>query len=153
MFAMLAASLGLVQPTLTSSRPAVGRVAAPLMATPIDAVVSPLNKWQPAAEAVAGSPLDGLPLEVKALFALIPVVGVLGLIKANGGLGGAAPTLGLGQGREELAPEAAAAAEKAAKELGKDPADLTDAEREKMYFKTINEENKKKRGGSKKKRK
>tara|TARA_B100000795_G_C22431219_1_gene298259 strand:+ start:61 stop:405 length:345 start_codon:yes stop_codon:yes gene_type:complete len=83
--------------------------AAPLMATPLDAVAGPLNKWAPdaAAAAAGGSPLDGLPLEVKALFAIIPIVGVLGLLKSNGMLGSDAPTMGLGESREDLGPEAA----------------------------------------------
>jgi hypothetical protein len=115
------------------------------MATPLDAVAGPLNKWAPAAAAAGGSPLDDLPLEVKALFAIIPIVGVLGLLKSNGMLGTDAPTLGLGETREDLGPEAAAAAEK--------EANMTDGEREKMYFQQINDENKKKRGGSKSARK
>ena len=77
------------------------------MATPLDAVAGPLNKWAPAAAAAGGSPLDDLPLEVKALFAIIPIVGVLGLLKSNGMLGADAPTLGLGETREDLGPEAA----------------------------------------------
>ena len=81
--------------------------AAPLMASPLDAVASPLNKWAPAAAAAGGSPLDDLPLEVKALFAIIPIVGVLGLLKSNGMLGSDAPTVGLGETREDLGPEAA----------------------------------------------
>ena len=70
----------------------------------------------------------------------------------GGGLGVNAPTLGLGQERDELT-EAAAAAEEAARAAGKDPANMTDAEREKEYFKVINAENKKKRGGTSAKRK
>ena len=83
------------------------------MASPLDAVASPLNKWAPAATAAAGSPLDDLPLEVKALFAIIPIVGVLGLLKSNGMLSSDAPTLNLGQDRADVTPEAAAAAETA----------------------------------------
>ena len=151
-----AAGLGfpLTTMTATTSRPAIRPrlSSAPLMASPLEAVASPLNKWQPAAAEVSGSSLDGMPFEVVALFALIPIVGVLGLIEANGGLGVNAPTLGLGQERDELT-EAAAAAEEAARAAGKDPADMTDAEREKEYFKVINAENKKKRGGTSAKRK
>ena len=80
--------------------------AAPLMATPLDAVAGPLNKWAQAA-AAAGSPLDNLPREVKALLVIIPIVRVLGLLKSNGMLGTDAPTLGLGETREDLGPEAA----------------------------------------------
>ena len=109
MLLALTAALGFAPaPISPLSRSAVraGR-AAPLMATPFDAVASPLNKWAPAAAAAGGSPLDGLPFEVQALFAIIPIVGVLGLLKSNGMLGDNAPTLGLGDGREDLAPEAA----------------------------------------------
>ena len=96
-------------PISPTSRSAVrGCRAAPLMVNPLEAVASPLNKWAPAAASSAGgSSLDGMPLEVKALFAIIPIVGVLGLLKANGMLGANAPTLGLGDSREDLAPEAA----------------------------------------------
>lgn len=147
MLLALTAALGFAPaPISPLSRSAV-RAGRPLMATPLDAVASPLNKWAPAA-AAGGSPLDGLPLEVQALFAIIPIVGVLGLLKSNGMLGDNAPTLGLGDSREDLAPEAVAAAEQAEKE-----ADMTDAEREKMYFQQINAENKKKRGGDKSARK
>ena len=107
-----AASLGFA-PASPLSRSAVvrpSRAVAPLMATPLDAVAGPLNKWAPAAAAAGGSPLDDLPLEVKALFAIIPIVGVLGLLKSNGMLGSDAPTLNLGQDRGDLTPEAAAAA-------------------------------------------
>ena len=107
-----AASLGFA-PASPLSRSAVvrpSRAVAPLMATPLDAVAGPLNKWAPAADAAGGSPLDDLPLEVKALFAIIPIVGVLGLLKSNGMLGSDAPTLNLGQDRGDLTPEAAAAA-------------------------------------------
>ena len=101
----LTAALGFAPaPISPLSRSAV-RAGRPLMATPLDAVASPLNKWAPAA-AAGGSPLDGLPLEVQALFAIIPIVGVLGLLKSNGMLGDNAPTLGLGDSREDLAPEA-----------------------------------------------
>ena len=189
--------------------------AAPLMATPLDAVAGPLNKWAPAAAAAGGSPLDDLPLEVKALFAIIPIVGVLGLLKSNGMLGTDAPTLGLGETREDLGPEAAVppswskaalALARAATHHPRDwpacprpisgrmesprlvdsqerlrwpsgacpespitlltlplalaiqaaaekEANMTDGEREKMYFQQINDENKKKRGGSKSARK
>ena len=105
MLLALTAALGFAPaPISPLSRSAV-RAGRPLMATPLDAVASPLNKWAPAA-AAGGSPLDGLPLEVQALFAIIPIVGVLGLLKSNGMLGDNAPTLGLGDSREDLAPEA-----------------------------------------------
>ena len=110
MLLALTAALGFAPaPISPISRSAVrGCRAAPLMVNPLEAVASPLNKWAPAAAASAGgSSLDGMPLEVKALFAIIPIVGVLGLLKANGMLGANAPTLGLGDSREDLAPEAA----------------------------------------------
>merc|ERR1719247_3117482 len=141
----LTAALGFAPAPISPNSHSAARAgrAAPLMATPLDAVASPMYKWAPAATVSAGgSSLDGMPLEVKALFAIIPIVGVLGLLKANGMLGDNAPTLGLGDSREDLAPEAAAASEQA-----KTEADMTDAEREKMYFQQINAENKKRRGG------
>ena len=110
MLLALTAALGFTPaPISPNSRSAVRACrAAPLMATPLDAFASPLNKWaSPAVVSAGGSSLDGLPLEVKALFAIIPIVGVLGLLKANGMLGDNAPTLGLGDSREDLAPEAA----------------------------------------------
>ena len=110
MLLALTAALGFAPaPISPISRSAVrGCRAAPLMVNPLEAVASPLNKWAPAAASSAGgSSLDGMPLEVKALFAIIPIVGVLGLLKANGMLGANAPTLGLGDSREDLAPEAA----------------------------------------------
>ena len=106
----LTAALGFAPAPISPNSHSAARAgrAAPLMATPLDAVASPLYKWTPAAVSSAGgSSLDGLPLEVKALFAIIPIVGVLGLLKANGMLGDNAPTLGLGDSREDLAPDAA----------------------------------------------
>ena len=112
MLLALTAALGFAPaPISPISRSAVRGCRAaplPLMVNPLEAVASPLNKWAPAAASSAGgSSLDGMPLEVKALFAIIPIVGVLGLLKANGMLGANAPTLGLGDSREDLAPEAA----------------------------------------------
>ena len=110
MLLALTAALGFAPAPISPNSHSAARAgrAAPLMATPLDAVASPLYKWAPAATVSAGgSSLDGLPLEVKALFAIIPIVGVLGLLKANGMLGDNAPTLGLGDSREDLAPEAA----------------------------------------------
>ena len=110
MLLALTAALGFAPAPISpiSRSAARGCRAAPLMVNPLEAVASPLNKWAPAAASSAGgSSLDGMPLEVKALFAIIPIVGVLGLLKANGMLGANAPTLGLGDSREDLAPEAA----------------------------------------------
>ena len=87
-----------------------------------------------------------LPLEVIALFGVIVVVGILGLIKSNGGLSGAAPTVGLGDSREDFKEEAAAV-------QGKSLEDMTQAEKEALYFKEIAGDLATKRGGSKTTRK
>lgn len=68
-----------------------------------------------------------------------------GLIKQSGVLSSMAPTVGLGQSREELAPEAEVAQETAEA--------MSQAEQEKKYFGVLAEEMATKRGGDKKKRK
>ena len=82
--------------------------------------------------------MDGLPIEVVALFALIPLVGVAGLIKSNGGLSVEAPTVGLGDAREDLTPSAEAAAEA-------DIMSKSQGEQEREYFKILQQEMKEKR--------
>ena len=99
------AALGVAQASRFSRSAVLPPRAVTRMATPLDAVAGPLNKWAQAA-AAAGSPLDNLPREVKALLVIIPIVRVLGLLKSNGMLGTDAPTLGLGETREDLGPEA-----------------------------------------------
>ena len=81
-----------------------------------------------------------MPIEVIGLFAVIILVGIAGLVKESGALNESAPTVGLGETREELSEEAAAAAE------------MGQTEKEKLYFKEIAKDLSTKRGGSKKKR-
>ena len=120
---------------------------AHLRMSALDVIASPLRKFEPTnAAAGGGSITDGLPLEVVALFSAIVLVGVAGLIKQSGGLSGLAPTVGLGEQREDLAE----AAQEARKQEPTAPdAEMTQAEKEKQYFKIIAEEQAAKRGGSK----
>ena len=120
------------------------RTTVPSMASPLDAVATPLTKFQ--GSGVSNSnPLADAPFEVLALFAVILLVGVGGLVRSSGVLSSAAPTVGLGESREELKEEAQQAAT--------EEAGMTQAEKEAMYFKEIRSELAAKRGGSGKKRK
>ena len=110
-------------------------------------IVTVSRKFEPssAAPAVQGEILKDLPVEVALLFGAILLVGVAGLVKQSGVLTPNAPTVGLGESRDELAGSAAAA--KATDES------LSQAEQEKKYFAILAEEQKQKRGGSSDKRK
>lgn len=130
---------------LAPARPTGVARSLPRMAGPLDAVAGPLQKWVPAAAEVSGSPLDGLPPEVIALFVAIPLVGIAGLFKANGGLGDNAPTLDLGQSRDDAQPAAAAAQEEEAAK--------TQAQKEAEYFSAMAAAAKEKRGGTSKRKK
>ena len=113
-----------------------------MLDNPYDAIASPLRKFEaPPAVADGGNPLTDLPIEVGLLFGAILVVGVLGLLKQSGALTESAPTVGLGESREDLAPDAAAAA-------GQDQAEMTQGQKEKQYFAILAEEQAQKRGGS-----
>ena len=126
-------------------RPAFGRAQPRMMAaTPLDVVAQPLRKFEPAA-AVDGNMLTDLPFEVVALFAVIVLVGIAGLVKTNSGLAESAPTVGLGESRDDLIEEAATAEEELAS--------LSQADQEKRYFKEIAGDLAKRRGGTKKQRK
>ena len=141
MLALVAPLLGFMPTIQPFSRAARCRPTT-MIVTPLDAVSSPLRKFEVASTAAAaGSPLDDLPFEVIALFATIVLVGILGLVKTGGGLPDTAPTVGLGETREDLAP-AAAEAEASSQ-----------AEKEKKYFSILADEVKGKRGGSPKNRK
>ena len=89
--------------------------------------------------------LQDLPVEVALLFGAILLVGVAGLVKQSGVLTDNAPTVGLGESRDDLVGTAAAAKE--------NDENLTQAEQEKKYFAVLAEEQKQKRGGSSEKRK
>ena len=132
-------------PTLArrSSGPTLRTPAALVMdatLNPYDAIASPLRKFEApsGAAAAGGNPLQDLPLEVTLLFAAIVVVGIAGLVKQSGALSDAAPTLGLGDSREDLVEEAAEAEK-----------ELSQGEKEKKYFAILAEEQAGKRGGSK----
>ena len=103
-----------------------------------------LRKWEVPADAAAvdpnANPLTDLPIEVAALFGFIILVGIAGLVKQSGALSESAPTVGLGETREELSGEAKAVTE------------MDQAEEEQLYFKEIAQDLAQKRGGSKKKR-
>merc|ERR1712050_721608 len=107
-----------------------------------EAIASPLRKFEPSssAPAEAGDLLTGLPIEVGLLFGTILLAGVAGLIKQSGVLSQNAPTIGLGESRDDLAKSAAHAVE--------DEATMTQAEQEKKYFAILANEAKAKRGGS-----
>ena len=150
MLTLVQGILGFVAtPALRPSVAASPRLAAsPSMGlNPLDAVASPLRKFeapaasQAAAAADNGSILDGLPIEVGLLFGAIAFVAIAGLIKQSGALSETAPTIGLGESREELSEQAEEAKE------------LSQAEKEKQYFAVLAEEVASKRGGSKSKRK
>ena len=85
------------------------RPAAPIIMldTPLDALASPLRKWEVPADAAAvdpnANPLTDLPIEVAALFGFIILVGIAGLVKQSGALSESAPTVGLGETREDRA--------------------------------------------------
>jgi hypothetical protein len=79
-----------------------GRHAAVRMVdNPYDAVASPLRKFEGAGAAPTDIVKD-LPIEVIGLFAVIVLVGIAGLVKSSGGLPANAPTLGLGDKREDV---------------------------------------------------
>ena len=152
---MLALALSILafQP---AARPAVGATRSTsirAVANPLDVVASPLRKFEvavPAADAKAAAAtnsniLTDLPLEVVALFAVIVLVGIAGLVKTNMGLSESAPTVGMGETRGELAD--------AAREAQEELANMSQADKEKRYFKEIAGDLSKKRGGSKANRK
>ena len=143
-------------------RPVVGNGrmgSLPVMAaSPIDAIASPLNKWQAAvpdaagaaaATPEAGALLQDLPFEVAALFAVIAIVGVGGLVKQSGLLetiGEKAAAAGLSSGAGDAASDGSAVASSRSEE--EEMADMSQAEKEGTYFKQIAEMQKEKRGGS-----
>ena len=78
------------------------------------------------------------------LFAVIALVGIVGLARSAGLLSDEAPTVGLGESRDEVTPRAAQASEGEVVDTSK----MTQAEKEKLYFKQIGSELATKRGGS-----
>lgn len=149
-----ALSLGFTPAVRPPALRSVARVTPlSMLENPYDAIASPLRKWEvppadPAAVADGANPLTDLPIEVVGLFGFIIIVGIIGLVKQSGALSEAAPTVGLGENREELTEEAKAAAEERMR-----IDELAQAEKEKLYFKEIASDLAGKRGGGKTKRK
>jgi len=145
MACLLAASALAFAPPARLGRPAIAaRTRASqqptLLDNPIEAIASPLRKFEPSQAAPAtGSPLDGLPIEVGLLFGAILLVGVAGLVKQSGVLDASAPTIGLGESRDELVSSGAA----------KPAAERPEPEDEKVLaMNMVEDEFKKRRGGS-----
>jgi len=119
---------------------------------PLDAVAGPLRKWETVAAPTADSSAAtanglpfGLPLEVTGLFAVILVVGIIGLVQRSGVLPADAPMVGIGETREQVSP--------AAEEAQSTAEAATQAEQEAQYFKELAASVKSKRtskGGAKK---
>ena len=108
-------------------------------------LASPMRKFEVAptdAAAASGNMFSDLPVEVAVLFGAIVVVGIAGLVKSSGALSPSAPTVGLGESRDEKVEEAAKA-----------EAEMSQAEKERKYFAILADEQATKRGGSKSKRK
>ena len=82
----------------SSSRHAAVR----MVDNPYDAVASPLRKFEGAGGAAPNDILKDLPIEVIGLFSVLVLVGIAGLVKSSGGLPANAPTLGLGDKREDV---------------------------------------------------
>lgn len=144
MLNVMAALLAFQLPLRGSAPSTLRSTSIRAVASPLDVVAAPLRKFE-ASTVTSGNILSDLPVEVILLFGAIVLVGIAGLIKTNSGLGGNAPTVGLGESREELIEKA----RKAQEEL----ANMSQADKEKKYFKKISEDLAKKRGGSKKSRK
>eukprot|EP00966_Prymnesium_polylepis_P107126 2480734-Prymnesium_polylepis.2 len=151
MLAALACSALAFAPPLTgmSGRPTARpqRSPAVMVDSPMEALASPLRKFEGTSTAAAGTGdiLKDVPIEVVGLFGAIILVGVAGLVKQSGVLSAAAPTVGLGDSRADLKESAETAAT--------EEADMTQAEQEKKYFAILAEEAKGKRGGSSEARK
>ena len=126
------------------------------MLSPLEAVANPLRKFEApvtsaagaktaAAAAASNSILADLPIEVIGLFAVLILAGIAGLVKSSGALSESAPTVGLGESREDLSDEA--------KTAEAEMESMTQAEKEKKYFSQIAGDLAGKRGGSGKDRK
>ena len=97
--------------------------------------------------------LSDLPIEVGLLFGALIFVGIAGLVKQSGVLSADAPTVGLGDSRDDLVEAAREKAAEAAASQEVDISELSQAEKERKYFSVLAEEQAQKRGGSKSKRK
>ena len=130
------------------------RASTPLMG-PLETIASPLRKFDAPNAVSTGSMTDGAPLEVQALFAVIFLVGVAGLVRGSGVLDSAAVQTALASVKGD-APAAAPEAASPVAEAPQDPTDISDmsqAQQEAMYFKQIAKDLGTKRGGSSKRRK
>jgi hypothetical protein len=122
-----------------------------MLQSPLEIVAAPLRKFEgPGVGAVAatssGNILAELPIEVIGLFALLVIVAVAGLLRSSGALSDSAPTVGLGDSRDQLMQQAQ---ESAREEID----NMSQGEQEKTYFKEIRKDLASKRGGDKSKRK
>ena len=129
----------------TSSMPTLRTPAAGPHMDVYSTLASPMRKFEVAptdAAAASGNMFSDLPVEVALLFGAIVVVGIAGLVKSSGALSPSAPTVGLGESRDEKVEEAAKA-----------EAEMSQAEKERKYFAILADEQATKRGGSKSKRK
>ena len=143
-------------PALHRTSPTLQRSSIVMLDSPLEALAAPLRKFEAAPTVPSGSQtaaaaaansniLSDLPLEVSLLFGFLVVVGIFGLVRSATSLGDNAPTIGIGESRDELAEKAAAAKE----ELE----NMSQSEKEKKYFGEIAGQLAEKRGGSKTKRK
>jgi len=127
------------------------------MLSPLEVVANPLRKFEApvtsaagasktaAAAAASNNILADLPIEVIGLFAVLILAGIAGLVKSSGALSESAPTVGLGESREDLSDQAQTAEA--------EMESMTQAEKEKKYFSQIAGDLAGKRGGSGKNRK
>ncbi len=145
-----AALLAFQLPLRSAPTPSHRSTSIRAVANPFDVVASPLRKFEVAAPSAGGTTATGnilsdLPFEVYSLFAVILLVGIAGLARTNSGLSESAPTVGMGESREELIEQA--------REAQEELANMSQADKEKKYFKEIAGDLAKKRGGSKSRRK
>jgi hypothetical protein len=113
----------------SSSRHAAVR----MLDNPLDAVAAPLRKFE-GTGAASNDILKDLPIEVIALFAVILIVGVAGLVKNSGALPDSAPTVDLGGSRQDLAGQATK--------------EMTSDERQRQYIDQLSDDIRTKRGSS-----
>ena len=158
LFAMLANLVAATSAFVVPAAPAAPSLRGGSMRmalNPLDAVASPLRKFEPQAAAGAktmaeaaasNNMLADAPIEVYLLFGTLIVVGIAALVKSAGGLPDLAPTVGLGESREELKAEADEAVTQSAE-------DMTQSAKEQLYFKEIASDLSQKRGGDSSKRK
>jgi hypothetical protein len=112
----------------------------------VDTLAQPLLKFQsPDLGNAGGSPIDDLPLEVQLLFGTLFLTGVVGLARAAG----------VDFSGSQTENDSTAGVEQPPVSSGSDPTaeteneELSQGEKERMYYKRIAEEMAEKRGGTK----